>query len=229
MFTRLSLFVIITHLIFIKITTSADDQQHHDFATNNHNEAYNDNQLDFSSLLLRSRSLLAESASEQQLVECKKSLLSTQSEVNQLKTKMSSMDIDLQNLGDMLSSEVLSRNQLQKQLNAKRAVVFDLTEKLNATGTRLEQKMIACNSEKTTLVKSCADLNRLYMESQSNVTKLLAELESRNDKTSVTIRKELKDMKDQAYHNHVKLLQKEDELQQALEDINTLKIQVEFS
>jgi len=227
MFTRLSLFVIITHLIFIKITTSADDQQHHDFATNNHNEAYNDNELDLSSLLLRSRSLLAESASEQQLVECKKSLLSTQSEVNQLKTKMNSMEIDLQNLGDMLSSEELSRNQLQKQLNAKRAVVFDLTEKLNATGTRLEQKMIACNSEKTTLVKSCADSNRLYMESQSNVTKLLAELESRNDKTSATIRKELKDMKDQAYHNHVKLLQKEDELQQALEDIDTLKIQVE--
>jgi hypothetical protein len=55
----------------------------------------------------------------------------------------------------------------------------------------------------------------------------LAELESRNDKTSATIQKELKDMKDQAYHNHVKLLQKEDELQQALEDIDALKMQVE--
>ena len=198
--------IIISSCMIIIITTSVDDQQHHNPATNNHNEAYNDNVLDFSSQLLRSRSLLAETTSEQQLVDCKKSLLSTHVEVNQLKTKMKSMDIDLQNVGDMLSSEVLSRNQLQKQLNAKRAAVSDLNEKLNVTSTRLGQKIISCKSEMTTLLKSCtADC----------------------DKTTAAIRKELKDMKDQAHRDHVKLHQKEDELQQALEDIDALKMRVE--
>ena len=108
-----------------------------------------------------------------------------QSEIEHLQRQIKKQAIEIQTLGDTITSEALSKDQLQKQLNLKRAKIFDLKQQATIDNNKFEHKFNTCIQNKSSLEEHIQQM----MEESKRDQLLILELRQKL-KQSVTSRHE---------------------------------------
>jgi len=105
-----------------------------------------------------------------------------QSEIEHLQRQVKKQAIEIQTLDDTITSETLSKDQLQKQLNLKRAKIFDLTQQATIDKNLFEEKFNTWMQDKSTLEKH----NQQMMEESRRDQLLIAELRQKLEQSIAT-------------------------------------------
>jgi len=108
-----------------------------------------------------------------------------QSEIEHLQRQIKKQAIEIQTLGDTITSETLSKDQLQKQLNLKRAKIFDLKQQATIDNNKFEHKFNTCIQDKSSLEEQIQQM----MEESKRDQLLILELRQKLEQ-SVTSRHE---------------------------------------
>jgi len=100
-----------------------------------------------------------------------------QSEIEHLQRQIKKQAIEIQTLGDTITSEALSKDQLQKQLNLKRAKIFDLKQQTTIDNNEFEHKFNTCIQDKSSLEEQIQQMMEESKRDQLLILELRQKLE----------------------------------------------------
>jgi hypothetical protein len=100
-----------------------------------------------------------------------------QSEIEHLQRQIKKQAIEIQTLGDTITSEALSKDQLQKQLNLKRAKIFDLKQQATVDNNIYEDKFNTWMKDKSSLEEHIKQMMEESKRDQLLISELRQKLE----------------------------------------------------